>query len=85
MKIEKLRDRCDPITQEAIDASLSFWLVWRGKDIDLGAKVLARRSERGYPWDFDREQLGKAREHRKALRGAKPRPKPKQPLGEPLL
>jgi hypothetical protein len=84
-EVLKIQKQCDPLTQEAIDASLLYFVQLGRVDVDEGEKILRRRADLiGWPWDFARAALPQIREEQKALRGAKPVPEPKEPLRGPL-
>jgi hypothetical protein len=80
-----MRESCDPLTQEVIDATLSYWLVWRARDFDAGEKVLARIREAGWPWDWDRRHLKRVRELQKAGKKGKPLQHPAIPKDGQML
>jgi hypothetical protein len=80
-RILNVQKQCDPLTQEAIDASLLYYVSLERLDLALGERILRRRADLdGWPWHFDRAALRELPEKQKALKGAKPFPKAKQPL-----
>jgi hypothetical protein len=62
-KILSVQKQCDPLTQEAIDASILYFVQLERLDLDVGEKILRRRADLdGWPWHFDRGALRERRE-----------------------
>jgi hypothetical protein len=62
-EILKIRDECDPLTQEAIEASLLNFMRFERLEPEEGEKIVRRRWNLvGEPWDKARKGLARIRE-----------------------
>jgi hypothetical protein len=77
-QILRVRGQYEPLEQELIDLTLfRYGLRY------VGEQVLQRNPQKGWPWDWDREQLDYFRNHEKLMQGAKPLPA--EPWRQPIL
>jgi hypothetical protein len=71
-EILKVQQQCDRLTQEAIDATLLYYVGGKRLDLAVGEEVLQRREGlQGWPWDLSRFSLQKRRDELRAKGGGR--------------